>query len=89
MRLAALIAEIMGLLSPDQREEISSAILQVGRIPSAKNLASRDIISAMMRDKKTEAHNIAFVLPVGVGNVVVTSDVPLSAIRRALRQSLI
>jgi len=89
MRSAALIAEIMGLLSPDQGEEISSAILQVGRIPSAKNLASRDIILAMMRDKKTEARNIAFVLPVEVGNVVVRSDVPLSAIRRALRQSLI
>ena len=89
MRSAARIAEIMGLLSPVHREAISSAILQVGKIPSAKNLASRDIILAMMRDKKTEARNIAFVLPVEVGNVVVRSDVPLSAIRQALRQSLI
>lgn len=89
MRSAALIAEIIGLLSPDHREAISSAILKVGKIPSAKNLASRDIISAMMRDKKAEGRNVAFVLPVEVGNVVVRSDVPLSAIRQALRQSLI
>src|SRR5262245_50869083 len=88
MRSAARIAEIMGLLAPDHREAISTAVFHVGRIPSAKNLASRDIISAMMRDKKTEARNIAFVLPVEVGNVVVRSDVPLTAIRQALRQSL-
>jgi 3-dehydroquinate synthase len=89
MRSASRIAMIMELLSPDQHATISAAIHQVGKIPSAKSLASRDIISAMMRDKKTEAGSIAFVLPVEVGKVVIRPDVPLKTIRRALTESLI
>jgi 3-dehydroquinate synthetase len=89
MRSAALIAQIIGLLRPDHRQAISSAVSEVGRIPSARNIASRDIIVAMMRDKKTEAGNIAFVLPVEIGSVVVRSDVDLVAVRQALKESLI
>jgi 3-dehydroquinate synthase len=88
MRVAARIAEMMELLSPDHREAIHCAILQIGRIPSARNLAHRDIILAMMRDKKTEGGNIAFVLPVEVGSVVVRSDIDLGTIRQALKESL-
>jgi 3-dehydroquinate synthase len=89
MRSASSIARIMGLLPADQHEAISAAVLQVGKIPSARSLARRDIISAMMRDKKTEARSIAFVLPVEVGKVVIRPDVPLATIRRALTESLI
>jgi len=89
MRSAALIAQIIGVLQPDHREAISSAVSEIGRIPSARNIASRDIISAMMRDKKTEAGKIAFVLPVEIGSVVVRSDVDLRDIRKALKESLI
>jgi len=89
MRSAARIAQIMGVLKPDLRDAISSAVSEVGRIPSARNIASRDIISAMMRDKKAEAGKIAFVLPVEIGSVVVRSDVDLGAIRQALKESLI
>jgi 3-dehydroquinate synthase len=89
MLSASKIAELLGLLSADHWEAISDAIGQLGRLPTARNLASRDIILAMMRDKKAEAGSIAFVLPVEVGSVVVRSDVPLVAIRRALAESLI
>ena len=88
MRSAARIAEIMGLLSGNHREIINDAIKEVGRIPTAKNLAMRDIILAMMRDKKAEAGSIAFVLPVEVGTVVIRTDVDLSAIRQALKETL-
>ena len=88
MRSAARIAEIMGLLSGNHREIINDAIQEVGRIPTAKNLAMRDIILAMMRDKKAEAGRIAFVLPVEVGTVVIRTDVDLSAIRQALKETL-
>jgi len=43
MRSASRIAEIMGILSAASRQDVESAILQVGRIPSARNLALRDI----------------------------------------------
>jgi 3-dehydroquinate synthase len=89
MRSAARIAQIIGLLRADYGQAISSAVSEVGRLPSARNIASRDIILAMMRDKKTEAGNIAFVLPVEIGSVVVRSDVGLVAIRQALKESLI
>jgi 3-dehydroquinate synthase len=89
MRSASRISEMMGLLSADHREAVDSAILQIGRIPSARNLARRDIILAMRRDKKTEAGIVAFVLPVEVGAVVVRSDVRVSTIRQALKETLI
>jgi 3-dehydroquinate synthetase len=89
MRFASRVAQIVGLLAAEDQEAISGAILQIGRIPSARNIAHRDIITAMMRDKKTEAGKMALVLPVEVGAVVVRSDVPLSAVRHALKDTLV
>jgi 3-dehydroquinate synthase len=88
MRAASRIAEQMGLLNADEREAIDEAIDRIGPLPTAKNLASGDIISAMQHDKKAEAGQVAFVLPVEIGRVVVRSDVPLQTIRSALKTAL-
>ncbi len=88
MRAASLIAEQLNLLSLKERKTIDDAILRIGRLPKANNLALGDIISAMDRDKKAEAGRLAFVLPVEIGRVVIRSDVPLRIVRLALKASL-
>jgi len=88
MRAASRIAELMGLLSPDERKAIDSAIARVGKLPGTNSLALGDIMSAMQHDKKAEGGFLAFVLPVEIGQVVVRSDVPPRLIRSALRDTL-
>jgi len=88
MRAASRIAELMGLLSPEDRKAIDNAIARVGTLPGTNSLAQGDIISAMQHDKKAEGGLLAFVLPVEIGRVVVRSDVPPRLIRSALKDTL-
>jgi 3-dehydroquinate synthase len=88
MIAASRIAERVGLLGPPERESITEAVNRVGALPRANNIALDAIMSAMRRDKKSQAGRMTLVLPVMIGRVVIRSDVPLSLIRSALKQSL-
>lgn len=88
MRVASLIAERAGLLDSRDRRAIDEAVASVGRFPRADDLAPGDIMSAMRRDKKSEAGRIALVLPVRIGQVVIRSDVPPRIIVSALKTAL-
>lgn len=88
MRAASLIAERLDLLASGDREAIDRAIRRLGPLPRTNNLALDDIISAMFRDKKSDAGRIAFILPVKIGRVVIKSDVPPRIVSSALREAL-
>jgi 3-dehydroquinate synthase len=88
MRAASLIAERLDMLDPGEREAIDQAIVRLGPLPRANNLALGGIISAMFRDKKADAGRIVFVLPVEIGRVVIRSDVPPRVISSALKDAL-
>jgi 3-dehydroquinate synthase len=87
MRAAARIAERLDLLSPSDRQAIDDAVKRIGNLPAADTLALDAIISAMHRDKKTEAGRTSFVLPVEIGRVVIKSDVPPRVVRSALKDA--
>ena len=89
MRVAASIAERMGVLTTADRELIHAGVRTLGPLPTAETLALDDIISAMARDKKAEGGRVAFILPTAIGRVVVRSDVPLRIIRSALEDALV
>jgi 3-dehydroquinate synthase len=89
MRAAARIAETMGLLGSEPRQAIDDAIRLVGRLPRTDDLALSGIIAAMRHDKKATAGRIVMVLPLGIGDVVIRSDVPPNTVRRALKDSLL
>ena len=89
MRAASRIAERAGLLKASQRQAIEEAVLSVGELPPTNNLALRDIMDAIQRDKKAEAGRIAFVLPVEIGRVVIKSDLPLPLIRSSIKETLL
>jgi 3-dehydroquinate synthase len=88
MRAASRIAERAGLLAASERQAVEDAVLSVGDLPPANNLALRDIMDAIQRDKKAEAGRIAFVLPVEIGRVVIKSDLPLPLIRASIKETL-
>ncbi len=88
MRAASLIAERLDLLAASERKAIDEAITRLGPLPRTNNLALGGIISAMFRDKKSEAGRLAFVLPVEIGRVVIRSDVPPRIVSSALRDAL-
>ena len=88
MLAASRIAERMGLLSAGDRARIEEGVAGIGPLPRANTLAPDDIISAMHRDKKVEGGRTAFVLPLEIGKVVIRSDVPLQAVRAALKETL-
>jgi len=88
MRAASRIAERMGVLALSDREKIDAAISSVGKLPAANTIAPDDIISVTDRDKKVEAGRAFFVLPVKIGKVVITSDVPPQVVRAALKDAL-
>jgi 3-dehydroquinate synthase len=88
MRAASLIAQRLGLLLPADRALIETAIADVGRLPATSTLALDDIISAMNNDKKVEAGLATFVLPAGIGKVVIRSDVPPQVVRAVLKETL-
>ncbi|MBI3654283.1 MAG: 3-dehydroquinate synthase [Acidobacteria bacterium] len=89
MRVAARIAERAGLLAADERQHLDEVVLRVGRLPTTKNLALRDIMKAMQRDKKAAAGRLAFVLPVTIGRVVIKTDLPLPLIRSSIKETLL
>jgi 3-dehydroquinate synthase len=89
MRVASRLAERLELLGPADRQAIDDLVLEVGRLPSIKNLALGDIMSAMQRDKKVEGGRLAFVLPLRIGRVVVRSDVPQRLVASAIRAALL
>jgi 3-dehydroquinate synthase len=88
MRAASRLAELMGILASEHRKAVDDVILSVGSLPSTVNLACRDIMDAMKRDKKVVAGNLAFVLPVEVGRAIVRTDVPPKLVRKALKDVL-
>jgi 3-dehydroquinate synthase len=82
------ISERMGLLDEPDRNTIVDLVRRVGKLPDTSTLALSDIISRMTLDKKTQGGCPTFVLPVELGRVVISSDVPLSIVRQALSDSL-
>lgn len=89
MRAASRIAERAGLFAESERAAVEDAVFSVGNLPPANNLALRDIMDAIQRDKKAEAGQIAFVLPVEIGRVIIKSDLPLPLIRSSIKETLL
>jgi len=89
MRAASRIAERAGIFAASECTAVEEVVLSVGNLPTANNLALRDIMNAIQRDKKAEAGHIAFVLPVEIGRVIIKSDLPLPLIRSSIKETLL
>jgi 3-dehydroquinate synthase len=84
---AALIGEEIGVTPREVREAIV-AVLTAANLPTAfpADVPTEPILEAMGRDKKKVAGQLRFVLAARLGSVIVTGDVPPSAVRAALER---
>ncbi len=88
MRAAVFLAQFTQRLTPEDSASILHLIDSYGPIPSLEGVGADALQRRLIGDKKTIQGKIHFVLPVKVGEVVVVSDVPEDAVRRAIEQAL-
>ncbi len=81
---AAWIARRRGLLAPGVFDAIAAAVDRLGRRPRVADLEAEPILEALRRDKKARSGRMVFVLPTGLGRVVIRDDVTPAEIRRTL-----
>ena len=84
MALAAKLAVKLGLLSHKDSGRIERLILNAGLPASVKNIPEQNILSSMRHDKKFIAGVNRFVLPTGIGRVIVAENIPEEMIRKVL-----
>jgi 3-dehydroquinate synthase len=86
MIVAAAIARGRGLLGAASYERLVAAVERGGPRPSAADLDVSELMAAVGRDKKALAGHVHFVLPRGLGRVLVAGDVTRAEVRRGIRE---
>jgi 3-dehydroquinate synthase len=85
MIAAAAIARDAGFCSADTAKQIASATLAYGPLPPV-TCGTEDVMARLSADKKTIAGAVHFVLPLKIGRVKISSDVPAQVVRSAVEQ---
>lgn len=84
MTAAARLAADLGMIDEGSRCRIVSVIERAQLPVGGLTLATRDVVDAMIYDKKVHAGRVRFVLPDRIGHVVIRDDIPPSAVTRAV-----
>jgi 3-dehydroquinate synthase len=88
MIAACEIAVALNVLPAADAERVAAAVHNVGRLPSARDIAPDAVLEAMTRDKKATGGKIRFILPRGVGDVGEYPAPDADVIRRAVVRAL-
>lgn len=83
---ATAIAVRRGILDPVAATAIATVVDHLGPRPPVADLPTASILAALKHDKKKKDGRVPFVLPTGIGSVVVQPDVSEAEIRQALRE---
>ncbi len=82
---ASWIARYRGMLADDDFDRIAAGVDRLGPRPRISDLPPAPLLEAISHDKKARSGRVPFVLPTGIGRVVIQHDVKPPEIRRALR----
>jgi 3-dehydroquinate synthase len=88
MRAATYLANFTGRLPDGDTAAILRVLDSYGPIPPLNGVPGEALRTRLLKDKKTIQKRIHFVLPVRIGEVTVTSDVPTEAIEQAIERAL-
>ncbi len=86
MIIAARISLKMGLFSQRDLGRITSVITAAGLPTSIPGASVADILAAVRHDKKISAGRLKFILPVGIGKVIISDRVSLEMVAQALEE---
>jgi 3-dehydroquinate synthase len=85
MIAAARISTDLGRLSKTDCRLIEGAIASIKGLPPLRGLKASRVLDAMGHDKKVRDGAIHFVLPVEIGRVEITPNVPLDLVRTTVQ----
>jgi 3-dehydroquinate synthase len=88
MIAAGRLAEAMGLLAGDARQQIERCVLDYGPLPDPGEIAAENLTARISGDKKTIGGRVHFVLADRIGNVRVVTDPPGGLVLKAAAGAL-
>jgi 3-dehydroquinate synthase len=84
MVAASRMAVDLGMLDKQSCDRIVEVIRNAGLPTSGLKLATKDVVDAMIFDKKVRAGKVHFVLPDRLGHVVIRDDAPVEKVTAAV-----
>lgn len=84
MEVAAAIAVALDLLAPEAAVRQRALLVACGLPTTCPGLTLDALLEAMSRDKKVQSGRLRWVLPTGIGQAIVSSDVPLAVVQQAV-----
>ncbi len=85
MLAAAALGAARGTFSPEDLDALRAVITRMGPLPPVADLKINDALDAITHDKKVINGRLHFVLPRGIGNTDIVSDVNTKELRGAMR----
>ena len=86
MNMANRLAVNLGLLSERDAERVKKILIKNNRPVSYKISDEEAFYDAFSLDKKSQNGKINFILPRGIGDAVIKSDVPREEVIKILRE---
>ena len=84
--LAAKLSQVEGMSDVTNLARTKGLLLRAKLPIAAPNLGTQTYLSHMARDKKSENGKVRLVLPVGLGKVIVTDNLPQAHLNALLRE---
>jgi 3-dehydroquinate synthase len=88
MRAAVYLGEMSGEISAEDTVDILETIELYGPIPPVDGIPAQNLFARLVHDKKTVQGRVHFVIPVRIGEVIVTSGVDDKLVMEAIRSAL-
>jgi 3-dehydroquinate synthase len=84
MIAAARLAHDLKTLDETSVSRITATVARAGLLTTENRLSAKEVVDAMIYDKKVRAGKVRFVLPDRIGHVVIRDDVPSDFVLRAV-----
>lgn len=85
MIAAVRIGRSMGRMKADDAVGVESVIRAIGPLPSLRGFKLNSVMDALQHDKKIRDGTMHFILPLEIGHVEITADVPLPLVRDTVK----
>src|SRR5262245_41191418 len=85
---AARISRSLGRMAAEEASRLESVIRAIGPLPALAGFKLGSVMDALQHDKKVRDGAIHFVLPLAIGRVEITPDVPLHLVRDTVKALL-
>ncbi|MGA2502372.1 MAG: 3-dehydroquinate synthase [Tepidisphaeraceae bacterium] len=86
MVVAGRVAVKLGLFIPRDQARLVSLIAAAGLSTEMPELNIADVLDAIKHDKKVSSGRVKFILPVSIGQVIITDKVDLAVVAEALAE---